>query len=246
MKMIILLSCALFLGSNAFAHDEQMQAMPILKESKSYTVPNKEAGEDLQDQRGFGDQEREVSMMNLMMVEGSGYEGMDMSDMKMGGMKMAGTQSPPVHKPMNMAGTPTDESKIVTTSDQPSGDHMKMDEGEMGSMKMSGTPNSAKKSGGGTATSLDVNFTKSHAPAKNGPNIFEFTVIDNNGKEMRGLKLTAQVYMLSMDMGTDTPRVREIKPGTYQTKAVFSMSGPWALKIISSSGEKIIEVQVTK
>ena len=61
---------------------------------------------------------------------------------------------------------------------------------------------------------------------------------------MKGLKLKTQVYMLSMDMGTETPEVKEIKPGIYQTKAPFSMSGPWAIKIVTPFGEKVFNVKV--
>lgn len=56
-----------------------MPQMPKLKAKRVYTVPNPEAGEALEAQRGFGDQSDEVQMMNLMMVGGSGYEEMEMT-----------------------------------------------------------------------------------------------------------------------------------------------------------------------
>ncbi len=75
---------ALLASSNfAFATEEGMTQMPKIKPKSSYTVQSKEKGEDLLDNRGFGEKEPMVRMMNLMMVEGSGYEGMDMNDASM-------------------------------------------------------------------------------------------------------------------------------------------------------------------
>lgn len=179
--------------SSASAGTEQMMAMPILKETRSYAVPSTQAGEDLLDQRGFGDKEPEVRMMNLMMVEGSGYEGMDMGAMKMAGMA-------------------------------------KSSEGE-------------KKE---TPSEFNVELTKSPTPVKKGVNVFEFAIKDGKGNALKNLKLQAQVYMTSMDMGTESPRVREIKPGLYQIKASFSMNGPWAIKIVAPSGTKLLSISVEK
>ena len=65
--------------AHAQAHSEAMPSMPVLKPVRVYTVQGKEDWEKI---RGFGDKEPHVRMMNLMMVEGSGMEGMemDMSD----------------------------------------------------------------------------------------------------------------------------------------------------------------------
>jgi hypothetical protein len=183
----------------ARADREGMSEMPILKPKSSYTVPSKDAGEALLEQRGYGDKEPEVKMMNLMMVRGSGFEGMDMDQ-----MKMADAKSPaPNHS--------------------------------MDSMKMADTS--------GTET---IELTQSSSTGKVGPNTYEFSVKDKNGKALKGLKIKTQVYMLSMDMGTESPKVKETKPGVYQTKANFSMGGPWALKIITPSSEKIFEIQAGK
>jgi hypothetical protein len=70
---------------------------------------------------------------------------------------------------------------------------------------------------------------------KLGSNLIEVSV-SRDGKPMSGLKLTAQVAMLSMDMGTEEPAVKETAPGRYQLKAGFSMEGPWAVKISSPEG----------
>lgn len=58
-----------------------MTQMPKIRPKHIITVQGQE-GEKLQDQRGFGDDEPAVGMMNQMMVEGSGMEGMDMGSMK--------------------------------------------------------------------------------------------------------------------------------------------------------------------
>lgn len=74
----------------AFAIDEGMPNMPRIAPKRVYTVPTREAGEELLESRGFGDREPSVRMMNLMMVEGSGYEGMEM-----GGHSHAGSGPAP-------------------------------------------------------------------------------------------------------------------------------------------------------
>jgi hypothetical protein len=175
-----------------------MSEMPILKPKSSYTVPSKDAGEALLEQRGYGDKEPEVKMMNLMMVRGSGFEGMDMDQ-----MKMADAKSPATNH-------------------------------SMGSITA------------GTNDAETIELTVPSAAGKVGPNIYEFSVKDKNGKALKGLKIKTQVYMLSMDMGTESPKVKETKPGVYQTKANFSMGGPWALKIITPSSEKVFEIQAGK
>lgn len=76
------LICFVFLGLgglHAWAATEGMRDMPKITPSKTTTVKTKEEGEALLRGRGFGAEEPKVRMMNLMMVEGSGMEGMDMS-----------------------------------------------------------------------------------------------------------------------------------------------------------------------
>jgi hypothetical protein len=55
---------------------ESMPNMPIIKPKRVFTVENPE---ELAAQAGFGKDAKEIEMMNQMMVEGSGMEGMDMS-----------------------------------------------------------------------------------------------------------------------------------------------------------------------
>ena len=191
------LAIAITLPFLALADNEGMPNMKIIKPKKSYSVTSKDQGDQLQDDRGFGDKEPEVRMMNLMMVEGSGYEGMDMGEMKMAD-----------HMAMN---------DHVATNDQK----------------------------GMKESSAEIIMPKSPSNPKVGANLYEFDIKDpKTGKALAGLKLTSQVFMTSMDMGTETPRVKELTAGHYQVKAVFSMKGPWALKIILPKGEKVFEFNV--
>lgn len=100
--------------STAQASEEGMAAMPTIAAKKSYPVPTTEAGETLLEQRGFGDEEPEVRMMNLMMVEGSGMEGMDMGAMNIDAKKMAAGGSPK-HGDARIASPSTVSSKADTS-----------------------------------------------------------------------------------------------------------------------------------
>lgn len=78
-KTISLLWVGLWITpSLVLAGKEGMPSMPLIQPKKSYTVESAAQGEALLDQRGYGDQEPMVRMMNLMMVGGSGLEGMEM------------------------------------------------------------------------------------------------------------------------------------------------------------------------
>jgi hypothetical protein len=81
MKSILLFSA--LISATAIAANEGMPNMPKVNAKRVYMVKSQEEGETLLDDRGFGEKEPEVKMMNLMMVEGSGYEGMDMAGMKL-------------------------------------------------------------------------------------------------------------------------------------------------------------------
>lgn len=189
----------LLISLTGYAGTEGMPNMPTIKAKQTHVVKTTEDGETLRDERGFGDKEPEVKMMNLMMVEGSGYAGMDMSN----GMKMAANdKSAPV---MDMSGA---EKKTGT---------MEMDE---------------------KTTSYDVKQSPTTKPPKTGVNALEFSVNDKQGKPVKGLKIKSEVKMLSMDMGTENPRVKEVSPGKYQVKVSFSMQGPWGVTLIFPNGEQ--------
>src|SRR4051812_4447332 len=80
LNLIFFLAITL-LTTRAWSGEEGMPKMPLIQPKKTFTVSTQEAGENLLEQRGYGDQEPMVRMMNLMMVGGSGYEGMDMGEM---------------------------------------------------------------------------------------------------------------------------------------------------------------------
>ncbi len=66
-----------------------------------------------------------------------------------------------------------------------------------------------------------------------GSNLLEFSVINaQSGKPLSGLKIESEVSMAEMDMGVETPPVREVSPGNYQLKATFSMRGGWLVKLL--------------
>ena len=101
MKFRLTLLLTLLGPHAALALEDGMRSMPKITEKKIYIVPTKEQGEKLLEDRGYGDQEPNVRMMNLMMVGGSGMEGMSMDSMKADGspegaekMKMASPSSP--------------------------------------------------------------------------------------------------------------------------------------------------------
>lgn len=190
---------------HAFAGTEAMASMPRLKSKRTFIIKSKVQGEDLKDQSGFGEKEPEVRMMNLMMVEGSGYEGMDMAQMSMGKMKD--------EQPMQMAQAETPAVKGPAV--------------------------------GRVIYQFDLK-TKPN-PVQSGSNEIVISISDLKTKAPKeALKMKAKVYMTSMDMGTDEPRVRETAPGQYQLKATFSMNGPWAVKIILPNQEKIFDFNVGK
>ncbi len=201
MKILICscLTLSFFLSiSSARAGTEGMPSMPRIEAKKVYSVPSEEEGERLLEDRGFGDKEPEVRMMNLMMVEGSGFEGMDMDDMSQADMKHASTKG-------HHAG-----HKAVTASDE--------------------VKNNANN---------EIELTARPESPIVGANKYEFKALPKS-------KIKAEVYMTNMDMGIDSPKVKEIRPGIYQVKANFSMAGPWALKITTPRGEQVFDIQVKK
>ena len=76
-KIVMLTFMIVSLGSlnKSQAGSEGMKDLPLIKAGKIHTV---DGSEDFESEKGFGDEEPMVKMMNLMMVEGSGYEGMSM------------------------------------------------------------------------------------------------------------------------------------------------------------------------
>lgn len=192
----------LIMGQFCYSAEEGMKHMPQINAQKTYVIESNQKGEDILDGRGFGDKEPIVRMMNLMMVEGSGYEGMDMAN----------------------ASTKANGNSEMKHAHQ-------MNENE------------PKLQAKNTAYKFEAKVAP--GPAKVGANTIVIVIRDlKTGEPTHGLKPTAQVYMTSMDMGTETPRVREVAPGEYQVKATFSMKGPWAIKLSLPSEESVINFDV--
>jgi hypothetical protein len=193
MKKQLTLFSLLFLliATAAWADKESMPSMPFLEPTKTYLL---KGDEDLDEVRGFADKAPIVRMQNLMMVEGSGYEGMDM-DM------------------------------TVAMNDQPTDQKGAHDRGDAAKPEKSVSSVQEKSS------SYDV-VVKSDASKFNvGANLIELS-IQKDQKPAKGLKLKAEVFMTSMDMGKDEAKVQEKSPGEYVLKATFAMKGPWAVKLI--------------
>lgn len=73
------------------------------------------------------------------------------------------------------------------------------------------------------------------SPAKTGDNTLNISLTNAAGKPITAAKITAQVGMTSMDMGTTSPDVKEMGKGHYATTVAFNMAGPWrvTLKVIA-------------
>jgi hypothetical protein len=207
MKTHFILVNVMFLASGiAWSTEEGMPSMPRIQSKKTYTVPTENAGKELLEQRGYGDQEPMVRMMNLMMVGGSGYEGMDMSEMSDHDMKAHGGPEEHAHH----------------------------------------TPPPVPKPAEGQTATYDFDMKVFPSPPKVGTNSITIRIqCKNEAKPAHGLKIKAQIYMTSMDMGIEEPNVSEIEAGRYKLKAIFSMKGPWAVKLLlPEGGEKVFTFKV--
>ncbi len=216
-KLVLKTSVFLFAFQIASAGTESMPSMPKIQPHKVTTV---KGDEDFESQKGFGDQAPIVRMMNLMMVEGSGMEGMvmDMSDM---------------------------------TGDKPNNKHS--DPMQMNSVAQNEMKHSENKSGAPSASEKISADSPYDFQVKNpggtyavGVNQIEIVIADSKTqKPAKGLNLKAQVFMTSMDMGTEEPKVKEISPGKYQVKAPFAMKGPWTIRLIlPDKKEKVLNFEV--
>jgi hypothetical protein len=202
----------------AWASEEHMPQMPQAKATRTYTIQSAEQGEDLQDQRGYGDQESMVRMMNLMMVEGSGYEGMDMSGMAMPSQPAVAPKAPP----------PASDMRGTAIAEKPSA---------------AASPSAAATASVPSPYRFEAKMTP--APPKVGTNVLVVSIRTQRGQPAKNLKIRAQVYATDMDMGVEEPRVKEISPGVYQVKASFSMPGAWAVKLLLPGEEaKVFNFEV--
>jgi hypothetical protein len=185
----------------AHAGTEGMASMPKIVEKKTRTVETDDA---VDSEKGFGAEAPMVRMMNLMMVEGSGMEGM-----KMGNMKGSNSESSKNSSMEGMNMTLASAGETAPTSQ------------------------SATQANAASQSEYLVEAKSSVSPPKAGLTVINVKVSDKATKKaISGIKLKAQVYMTSMDMGTEEPEVTDSGSGTYKLKAPFAMKGPWALKII--------------
>lgn len=77
------------------------------------------------------------------------------------------------------------------------------------------------------------------SPAKSGDNTLSIAVTNAAGQPVTAAKVTAQVAMTSMDMGTDSPAVKETGKGHYTSTVAFSMAGPWRVTLkVAAPGQK--------
>ena len=180
-----LISVVFLLVASAHAAEEGMREMPKIVPKRSFVVETREQGNEMLENRGFGAQEPSVRMKNLMMVGGSGYEGMDMSAPPPGYLP----HSPPASAP-------------------------------------------------------GVSWETMPAPLAVGKGTISISLRDGKGAPRSGLNLIAEVSMVSMNMGTQKPRVRETLPGRYELSASFPMRGRWSVKLLLPEGEKSFTVDV--
>lgn len=77
------------------------------------------------------------------------------------------------------------------------------------------------------------------SPAKSGDNTLNIAVTNAAGKPVTAAKVTAQVAMISMDMGMAFPAVKETGKGHYTSTVSFSMAGPWRVTLkVAAPGQK--------
>lgn len=90
-----------------------------------------------------------------------------------------------------------------------------------------------------TKTSLKIT-AKMVSPVKSGDNALDIAVTNATGKPLTSAKITAQVAMTSMNMGTTLPLVKETGKGHYTTTVNFSMTGPWRVTVkVAAPGQKV-------
>ncbi len=196
-KIPLLYLFLLLTSAIAWAEKESMPSMPVLEPTKTYVL---EGDEDFDEVRGFGDKTPIVRMQNLMMVEGSSYESMDMD------MAIAMNDQPMDQKAAQDQGDAAKSEKSVSGASEKSFSYDVVVKGDVRKFNVGANP-------------IELSIQKEQKPAK-------------------GLKLKAEVFMTSMDMGTNEEKVKEKSPGNYVLRATFAMRGPWAVKLIFPSGEE--------
>lgn len=118
--------------------------------------------------------------------------------------------------------------------------HMNCTSGPGGRMQcdMGKTADAPFSASPATKTSLKIT-AKMASAAKSGDNALDIVVTNAAGKPLTSAKITAQVEMTSMNMGTTSPLVKETGKGHYTTTVNFSMTGPWRVIVkVAVPGQK--------
>jgi hypothetical protein len=79
------------------------------------------------------------------------------------------------------------------------------------------------------------------SPAKVGSNALEIAILSPRGLVIDAAKVSIDVAMTSMDMGTNHSAVKEIGKGRYAATVTFSMAGPWRVTVNAATQGKLLE-----
>jgi len=205
-------------------------AIPQLPEIGVYTATGHE---DWKARTGFGHNDAMVGMMNEMMIEGSGT-----GKMNMGAMKMtfddktfaddSDTDIGPVVAPAPLImPTPTHTLQSTPASPAPPAPVT----------AAPSTPSHPPAPSTATMTAPPVEPLKiAGIIAKSivGENRLSLTVTDAQGSPVTAAKISASVSMMSMDMGTSHPLVKEVGAGKYTSTVEFTMAGPWRVTVTAT------------
>lgn len=183
-------------------HGEAMEAMPMIEPKRIYTVTGKE---DFEAIMGYGRLEKMVAMMNLMMVEGSGMEGMEMEP-----MTMAVNNDDPLD-PKNIEKYKKG-AKVETDHAMHTGHQMKM-------------PMTQERA-------LSIKAEVQPNPPIVGENRIVFSIAaPGSDQRIADAKIKAKVEMTSMDMGSEMSDAKSLPDGRYEIKVRFTMQGPWRVRL---------------
>jgi hypothetical protein len=237
--------------------------IPKIAPSRIVTVTGDEDWDEI---TAFGRESSFVAMMNLMMVGGSGYENMRMEPVKASDDParhvMADADTPMGYMNSQLGagdrmvnGTPStdgdpgpparpgDAEAHAHTAPPSAGEPAHPANAEpvepAQPVEAAKPEEPAKDAGPIPAAPAGTALLTAAVPApKVGKNVVDIRLSDAAGNPLAGAKITAEVNMANMDMGTARPPVTEVAPGRYQTTAAFTMRGPWrvVLKLTPKTG----------
>lgn len=95
----------------------------------------------------------------------------------------------------------------------------------------SGTANSSR--------TITIEHEISPEPARIGPAVVNFRLVDPAGKTIRGARVAVEADMSHAGMSPVFGEAREIEPGRYQAHLGFEMAGDWVILLhITCPAEK--------